>query len=454
VWVVLGISRSAAAATPTYYDNLAAFQVDVTDTVTDDYTNPGYVGNQGDAQMSAVLGETDYMTTGFANLNLVTGNGTYCSGCNGSFELSFTTTSMGEPEGVNGVGFYVFSHDVAQGYFAYITFADGETANIPIPAAGNFWGVSAPERIERIHIGLLDGGSTQQGYFEMDNLIIGDGFDLTPCGDGIPQDDEACDTAGESATCNANCTLPVCGDGIPNEAAGELCDDAGPSAMCNADCTAVACGDGMVNELAGEDCDDAGESATCNIDCTPAECGDGVENLTAGEQCDDSAQSPACDADCTLVVCGDGYENNTAGEYCDDGNLDDGDGCSATCTNEEIAESSSDGGESSSDGGESSSEGGETSGTDGTGATDPTTTDATDPDGSSGGDDSSGDSVSTTIDPTNNGNSDTSGGSESTASTTEESSGCGCTADPIDARGPMWSALAFFGAFVARRRRR
>ena len=62
--------------------------------VIDDYANPGYVFIQSDAIMSAVLGETDYRTTGFNNLNIVSG-GRYCAGCNGSFELSFATTSAG-----------------------------------------------------------------------------------------------------------------------------------------------------------------------------------------------------------------------------------------------------------------------------------------------------------------------------------------------------------------------
>jgi hypothetical protein len=58
----------AEAATPTYYNNLAAFQVDVTNTVTDTYSNPAYVFIQNNAVMSAVIGETDYTSTGHANL--------------------------------------------------------------------------------------------------------------------------------------------------------------------------------------------------------------------------------------------------------------------------------------------------------------------------------------------------------------------------------------------------
>ncbi len=259
VAVALTASSQAEAANPTYYVDLASFQVDVTSTVTDPYSNPAYVFNQSDAQMSAVLGETDYMTTGFLNWNLISG-GYYCAGCNGSFELSFLTTSVGDASGVNGVGADIATNSQQLPYFAYITFADGTTDNIQLPAAG-FWGVSAPERIERIHFGLSMGGSTQAGSFGIDNLIVGDGFDMTPCGDGIPTPDEECDDAGDSVDCDADCTFAVCGDGTLNLLAGEACDDAGASPECNADCTALFCGDGQVNEAAGEECDDAGRIA-------------------------------------------------------------------------------------------------------------------------------------------------------------------------------------------------
>src|SRR4029078_417679 len=92
-------------ATPQYYDDLMTFQTDVTFTVTVDYSNPGYMFIKTDAAMSVVIVETDYMTTGFMNLNIVSG-GAYCAGCNGSFQLSFTTTSVGTPAGVHGAGLH------------------------------------------------------------------------------------------------------------------------------------------------------------------------------------------------------------------------------------------------------------------------------------------------------------------------------------------------------------
>jgi cysteine-rich repeat protein len=52
-------------------------------------------------------------------------------------------------------------------------------------------------------------------------------FELQPvCPDGAPDVGEVCDDGGSgSATCDPDCTLPLCGDGIENTLAGEQCDD-------------------------------------------------------------------------------------------------------------------------------------------------------------------------------------------------------------------------------------
>jgi cysteine-rich repeat protein len=89
-----------------------------------------------------------------------------------------------------------------------------------------------------------------------------------------------------------------------------------------------SCGNGVVDP--GEPCDTGGNSATCDADCSSAICGDGFVNPAAGETCDNILDSPTCDADCTLPVCGDNHWNRTV-EQCDDGNLVSGDGCSSTC---------------------------------------------------------------------------------------------------------------------------
>lgn len=58
------------------------------------------------------------------------------------------------------------------------------------------------------------------------------------CGDGRVGGDEACDDAGESTGCNADCSLAACGDGIRNATAGEECDGVVDNAACSAACLA------------------------------------------------------------------------------------------------------------------------------------------------------------------------------------------------------------------------
>jgi hypothetical protein len=59
---------------------------------------------------------------------------------------------------------------------------------------------------------------------------------LAQCGDGTVGGDEQCDDAGESATCDADCTEAECGDGLVNESALEVCDP-GLEPDCLSDCT-------------------------------------------------------------------------------------------------------------------------------------------------------------------------------------------------------------------------
>ncbi|WP_146618320.1 fibrinogen-like YCDxxxxGGGW domain-containing protein [Lujinxingia litoralis] len=151
------------------------------------------------------------------------------------------------------------------------------------------------------------------------------------CGDGIVHDGEACDDAGESETCNDDCTAATCGDGEVNASAGEACDDAGESETCNDDCTAAQCGDGVVNASAGEACDDGNaiDDDACTNTCELPTCGDGI--VQPGEGCDDgnAIDDDACTNACALPTCGDGILQN--GEACDDGNDIDTDACLSTC---------------------------------------------------------------------------------------------------------------------------
>ncbi len=179
---------------------------------------------------------------------------------------------------------------------------------------------------------------------------------LPSCGDGVTDSGEGCDDAGESATCDADCTPAACGDGTVNTTAGESCDDSGESATCDADCSPAACGDGTTNTTAGETCDDAGESATCDADCSAATCGDGTTNTTAGETCDDSGESATCDVNCTAASCGDGTLNTTSGEGCDNGGANSDvvpDACRTNCQPAGCGDGVTDTGEGCDDSGES-----------------------------------------------------------------------------------------------------
>ena len=118
------------------------------------------------------------------------------------------------------------------------------------------------------------------------------------CGNSTVDTGEACDSAVDTATCNAGmCTAPTCGDGYVNMAAGETCESNGiDEPDCNGgSCTAPACGDGYLNVAAGEVCDDGADTASCNLDnCQPPMCGDGIINDAAGEECDGNELCENC----------------------------------------------------------------------------------------------------------------------------------------------------------------
>jgi hypothetical protein len=168
----------ARAATPVFYTDRTTFEAAVGTTVTDAYGTPPYPAGYGvydDATFSGFFGETDYHATGFGNINVHQPSDDYCAGCNGSFLLSFQTTSVTlGGTGVYGVGLDILENDSADPYYAFITFGDETTEDIPLPAGGSFFGVIAPELIVSIHFGLEKGGSaTEVGNFIIDNLTIG-----------------------------------------------------------------------------------------------------------------------------------------------------------------------------------------------------------------------------------------------------------------------------------------
>jgi hypothetical protein len=180
----LTASRAVEAATITYNDlgaYLAGTGPELTDTfdatgyLTGDVFDNGTVHIHSDAHMSAVFGETDYRSTGFTNWNIITDAGTrYCAGCNGSFELIFTSTSMGTATGVFGVGLDFENRDTLP-YHAFVTFGDGTTTDYALPVAFNvsgFWGITSDRLVSKIDFGLANGGVTQDGYFQMDTLRL------------------------------------------------------------------------------------------------------------------------------------------------------------------------------------------------------------------------------------------------------------------------------------------
>ncbi len=100
------------------------------------------------------------------------------------------------------------------------------------------------------------------------------------CSDGQMNGDET----------DADCGGPDCAACTDGQGCAEGSDCA--SGVCDEGvCQAPRCGDGVVN--GEDDCDDGGESAACNADCTLAECGDGYVNSLAGEACDEGAQNGA-----------------------------------------------------------------------------------------------------------------------------------------------------------------
>lgn len=159
--------------------------------------------------------------------------------------------------------------------------------------------------------------------------VVGPAGPPPVCGDLQVTGTEHCDPPNVDG-CGSDCRW-FCGDGVGHPPL-EPCDDAGESATCDLDCTPAECGDGMVNTTRGEACDDAGNSETCDMDCTIAECGDGYINDVAGEECEPPGTAN-CDAECIRIpMCGDGITD--PGEGCDDGNLQSGDGCSDICEHE------------------------------------------------------------------------------------------------------------------------
>src|SRR6185369_9202000 len=130
--------------------------------------------------------------------------------------------------------------------------------------------------------------------------------------------------------CNANCTLPGCGNEVLEP--GEQCEYGGSDPSCAATCEQERCGDGVINVFT-EQCDDANpdDSDECPSLCFRSYCGDGFVRFGT-EECDDanSADNDACRNSCKLAYCGDGILEKGV-ELCDDGDRWSGNACTEEC---------------------------------------------------------------------------------------------------------------------------
>ncbi len=280
LWL-LASALSASAAVPTYYTDRFLFEAATTPGfVIEDYADPAYVFIQSDAIMSAVLGETDYETTGFGNLNIVQNNDTYCAGCNGSYRLSFTTTSLSLPgAGITNVGVDIVANDAGTPYHAYVEYGDGTFDDYPLPVGASFFGiVEYQSTVISIHMGLANGGTTTGGSFVIDNLTVGNscsGIGPDADGDGVEDDCDNCpadinagqddnDSDGDGDVCD------ICPFDADNDIDGDgLCADVDPcplfSDLLDADgdtvadgCDICPAGDDLVDtdlDLVPDDCD-------------------------------------------------------------------------------------------------------------------------------------------------------------------------------------------------------
>lgn len=181
--LLLGLTLTASSAFASVISSSRAdFMSGLSSSIVDDYENPAYRhGDRLDASsldifsdtaMTHVLGETSYKTTGFNNLNLMVGtsNHNYCAGCNGSFLLDFSDTSMTQGTGVSAVGFDFFK---SSAFYATVAYSNGTIDNFKLSVGDGFWGITSSEAIKSISFGLFNGGSTTTGYLEIDNLTLG-----------------------------------------------------------------------------------------------------------------------------------------------------------------------------------------------------------------------------------------------------------------------------------------
>lgn len=118
------------------------------------------------------------------------------------------------------------------------------------------------------------------------------------CDDGNAEDEDVCSADCTVSFVCGNGVVDVEAGEICDD--GNFIDGDG----CSGDCLlATTCGNGYVDEVQGEACDGQGNTATCDADCTLSACGDFFLNPAAGEECDDGNREggDGCDTNCQLA---------------------------------------------------------------------------------------------------------------------------------------------------------
>ena len=174
------LTSAANAATVTYSDR-ATFQTNLSRSFTDTFeTNLGYrpaFTRYTSTDISAVVGQTRFLSTGFTDNNLLFGpfgndrSTNYCAGCNGSFTLFFDATTFGTASGVGGVGLDVTTN---LNYDALVTFGDNSTQVFTLARnVQSFFGLTSDRLIKSIAFGPGGNGISTGGSTAIDNLTIG-----------------------------------------------------------------------------------------------------------------------------------------------------------------------------------------------------------------------------------------------------------------------------------------
>lgn len=160
------------------YSDVILFNSALGARVVDDYQSAGYGLMLSNEAMSAVLGETRYKSITWDNQNMVSTDGRYCSGCNGTFLLDFTSTSVTQGSGVYGVGFEYFNYGEPL-LDAFVTYGDGTFEWFSLQETSSekddlkFWGATSALKISSIFFGLESSIGVEDSGFGIDNLTIG-----------------------------------------------------------------------------------------------------------------------------------------------------------------------------------------------------------------------------------------------------------------------------------------